>query len=291
MRLTEQEYNQYLSIHPKLIYYAGQQKKMLAPNVSFEDFMNFSVEDKFPIRNALYENIHLTNQYIKEHDSELTEEQKDIIRDFKYFKKGSFYVVKLLKKHAHFLSDEFVYGVLALSDPFDQFFGRLPNMVNAVLLPFKGKIIYDGILTGPNISFGSGIRSSVKNEYDLAKGKYGIITTLPEEIDKSQLADSAEQQLKVMMKTKSSREYNWYEIENLLRENTKLESVYMQEWGRINTRAKKKQLKALKITKRWFAIYDDTILASAESKAAVTTEVKKIINDKEHLKGVYYFKV
>ena len=44
--------------------------------------------------------------------------------------------------------DNKVYAVLALSDPLeDMVLGlRPPILVNAVLLPFKGKIVYDGIL-------------------------------------------------------------------------------------------------------------------------------------------------
>jgi hypothetical protein len=291
MRLSEQEYIQYLDIHPRLIYYVGQKKKLLPSTTSFEQFMDFPVEDKFPIRNALYDNIHLTNQYIKENDSILSEEDKDIIRDFKYFKRGTFYVVKMLKKHAHFLGDEFVYGVTALSDPFQDLIGGVPIAVQAVLLPFRGKIIYDGILSGYPVYFGGGMKKSIKNNYDLAKGKYGIVTTLPEEFDKEQLADTAEKQLKVLMKTKSSREYNWYEIEQLLQDNPKLESVYTQEWGRINARAKKKQLKALGISNYHFAIYDDTIVASGASKAAVTATVKKLVKDAKQRSSIYYFKV
>lgn len=51
------------------------------------------------------------------------------------------------------------YGVLALSQPFDELIGPpLPVMLQTVLLPFKDKIVYDGLTTGPCVSFGSGIR-------------------------------------------------------------------------------------------------------------------------------------
>ncbi|MEE9188292.1 MAG: hypothetical protein V3U36_02905, partial [Anaerolineales bacterium] len=45
----------------------------------------------------------------------------------------------------------------------------------AVLLPFKGKIIYDGILQGYNVSFGGGIRSDLKETYMTAKQNGRII--------------------------------------------------------------------------------------------------------------------
>lgn len=43
-------------------------------------------------------------------------------------------LVKLTKKYAYFLNDDYVYGVNALNDPFQLFFGNnLPTMVEAVL--------------------------------------------------------------------------------------------------------------------------------------------------------------
>ena len=45
-------------------------------------------------------------------------------------------------------------------------------MVDAVLLPFKGKIIYDGFLMPYNVRFGGGYRSSFGDQLKGAKAKY-----------------------------------------------------------------------------------------------------------------------
>ena len=72
------------------------------------------------------------------------------------------------------------YGVLALSLPFDVLIERpLPIMVQAVLLPYKDKIIYDGLFTTYNISFGPGIRHSLNESFKEAKERHGIVTSLP----------------------------------------------------------------------------------------------------------------
>jgi hypothetical protein len=254
--------------------------------------MEFSAEEKYPIRNALYENIQMLDDYIAEYSSELTEEDKDIIRGFKHYKQGTFYVIKQTKKNAHFLGDKYVYGVHALNDAFHLFWGNnLPIMVQAVLLPFKGKIIYDGMLSSFPIHFGRGITGSIKNSYSLSVGKYGVITDLPVSIDPKQLEQSAEKELLIMMKTKTSREHNWYEIENLLQEHPHLISVYIKEWGRINSRKKKKELRDLGIKKRWFAMYEDTIILSGKSEKEVKMEIEDVILDSKKRAGVYFFKI
>jgi Domain of unknown function (DUF6398) len=55
----------------------------------------------------------------------------------------------------------------------------LPVLIEAVLLPFKGKIVYDGLMTGYRISFGSGIRRLLNESFKAAKARHGIVTALP----------------------------------------------------------------------------------------------------------------
>ncbi|MCE9561295.1 MAG: DUF6398 domain-containing protein [Planctomycetes bacterium] len=72
------------------------------------------------------------------------------------------------------------YGVLALSQPFEDLIGpHLPVLTQTVLLPFKDKIIYDGLITGYRIAFGPGIRRSLNESFKEAKSRHGIITSLP----------------------------------------------------------------------------------------------------------------
>jgi hypothetical protein len=51
--------------------------------------------------------------------------------------------------------------------------------VQTVLLLFKDKIVYDGMLIRYNISFGAGIRRSLNDSFKEAKARYGIVTSLP----------------------------------------------------------------------------------------------------------------
>ncbi len=68
------------------------------------------------------------------------------------------------------------YGVVALFDPFEVVIGPyLPRMIETTLLPFKGRIVYDGLITGFNIFFGGGIKRSLNESYKEAKERSGII--------------------------------------------------------------------------------------------------------------------
>jgi hypothetical protein len=69
---------------------------------------------------------------------------------------------------------------VALSQPIVELLGPyLPVHTKTVLLPFKDRIVYDGLLESYNLSFGPGIRRSLNDDYRQAKRNYGIITSLP----------------------------------------------------------------------------------------------------------------
>ena len=55
----------------------------------------------------------------------------------------------------------------------------LPVLTQTVLLPFKDRIVYDGLLTSYNVSFGPGIRRNLNEDFKTAKDRHGIVTSLP----------------------------------------------------------------------------------------------------------------
>lgn len=73
-----------------------------------------------------------------------------IVRGWKRFVAGEFYVFRFLKRFAVFIlasKSARVCGVLGLYDRLEDVAGDflLPVLVQAVLLPLKGRIIYDGV--------------------------------------------------------------------------------------------------------------------------------------------------
>lgn len=291
MRLTEKEYYRFLRIHISLIHFAGINEGLISRKMSLEDFKDIDVETKVPVRDTLYENPKYFDKFVKENPYDLPKDDLQVAGGFRYFKKGQFWLLKYLKKHSIFLDGDFAYGVLALSDPFERFFGNnLPRMVETVLLPFEGKIVYDGIMKSINIVIGGNITSSLNSEYRVLKAKYGLITELPIDKKIKKLEDSDENTLIALMNSKSSIDHNWYKIEDLLEGNPSLENLYEQLWGKLNSRKKKKELKKLGIKGYYFAITNDTIITSGKSKKEVESNVKSMV-DRQKLDSIYYFKL
>jgi hypothetical protein len=148
-----------------------------------EQFGGMPTDQRIKLRDALVSSLDLIDAFAFENPFKLSDDERETVRSWRDLVAGEFYVYRILTKYTVFLTAEepvVAYGVLSLRDSFEDLLGpRLPHLCRTVLLPFKGRIVYDGMLAGYNITFGSGIRRRLKESYDEAKGRRGIITSLP----------------------------------------------------------------------------------------------------------------
>jgi len=187
MRLSDEDANLFFKLMWGLQFYVNEQRQILPHVKSVEEYGPASSLDKVQVRDALWENPDLIDTYVKENPNGLSEEELAIVLKWKGFVPDTFQIFRQLKEHAIFIGEHAeVYGVVGLTDGLEEvLYGQpLPIMAQAVLLPFKGKVIYDGLLKPYSISFGSGIRSSLKEQYLAAKQQGRIIKTLEPELVK-----------------------------------------------------------------------------------------------------------
>ena len=188
MKVSPQDADLFFELMWPLQFFVKQKLQLLPDVKSIEAYANSSPDDKMPARQALYEHPELIDEFLAANQQQMPEDHLDLIRQWKQRVSGRFYLERILKSYAIFISaesDNTVYGVVALHDEFDEIFDTrdLPLMVNAVLLPFKGKVIYDGLLLGYNIFFGSGIRGDLKETYLAAKQQGRIIESFEKTVN------------------------------------------------------------------------------------------------------------
>jgi hypothetical protein len=147
---------------------------------SVEAYQKISNEQRVKLRNAFYKKPEIIDDFVRENPFRYSQEELAIASGWKNFVAGDFFIDRVLKKYAIFIGNNKVYGVLALTESFRDVLGGmpLPTYVKTVLLPFKGKIIYDGLIEGYNIFFGHGISTSMSNTYRAAKQQGKIIESL-----------------------------------------------------------------------------------------------------------------
>lgn len=180
--LPHREANLFFRLQKTLLCFVNQQVRVSGELLSLEDFAVPRTEEMLKVRDELIQKPDLLDSFLQQNPADLSGEELAIVSLWRHQVAGTFYIFRELKKHTIFLSSggaSVAYGVVALTQPFDELVPWLPALTETVLLPFKNAIIYDGLLRVHNVSFGAGIRQMLNEKYKLAKEQSGIITSLP----------------------------------------------------------------------------------------------------------------
>ncbi|HQU47181.1 MAG TPA: DUF6398 domain-containing protein [Pirellulales bacterium] len=184
MLLEPHDVELFFRLHRALMSFVNQRLKVIPDRITTPDeFAALPPEVRLKVRDALNGHVDLIESFVAANPSHLTDDELGIVDSWRHLVMGRFYVFRDLKRYTVFLtatSPVIAYGVVALSQPFQDLIGPyLPVLTQTVLLPFKDKIVYDGLLSSYNISFGGGIRRSLNESCKEAKARYGIVTSLP----------------------------------------------------------------------------------------------------------------
>lgn len=126
------------------------------------------------IADYLWSHIEVIEEYLAAAD--LPNEYAQIVAGWKQCKPGRYILERHLKKGSVFISTEYesVYIVKGLFSTWEEMLGESPALLEAVLIPFRGSIISDGLVVPYRIYFGKGTREDFKEEYMNAKRNHTI---------------------------------------------------------------------------------------------------------------------
>jgi len=181
MIIAPDDAKRFHNIYPLVLCFAVE--RIADPKVKarlFDGFNQDQSEAAVEARNLLFDNPDLLQEFVKQNPCDLEPRDLAIVRSWKNFRKGQFFVERALKSYAVFIGSKpaAAYGVLGLVSEIEEMLGNrpLPAMVETVLLPWNDVIIHDGFMAADAVSFGSGIRQTLKEEYAQLKSK-GIVTS------------------------------------------------------------------------------------------------------------------
>jgi hypothetical protein len=128
----------------------------------------------------------LLDDFVRENPFALPENVIADARLFRHAVRGRFFVERVLKQHAIFIAmtdPATVYGVQGLTEPIDAVLSRaqpfgVAVMLDATLLPWRGRIVWDGVISLLPIMSGPGIRRAFKADYTRAKDRGEIVVAL-----------------------------------------------------------------------------------------------------------------
>jgi hypothetical protein len=184
MQLSLEDVDRFFRLHRSLMFYVNQTLKVIDENVATpEAYSGLPPETRVEVHKALLDHMDLIDAFADENPFHFDEADLEIVRSWKHLVSGTFYAYRQLQNYMVFLSSTepvVAYGVVALFDPFETVIGPyLPRMIETTLLPFKGRIVYDGLVTSYNITFGAGIKRRLNASYKEAKARHGIVASLP----------------------------------------------------------------------------------------------------------------
>ena len=183
MNLSTPETDLFYKLHGSLLAFANRQFKILPEGTPPDQVRKQPVDQVVKLRDACYAKLAILSEYLAANPDRLATDELLIVAGWRNYVAGDLYVMKHLKAYSVLMSSKEpirLYGVVGLYDPLEIVTGGapLPLLVKAVLLPFRDRIIYDGLLNVYRISFGSGIRSGLNESYSRAKEREGIIEAL-----------------------------------------------------------------------------------------------------------------
>jgi hypothetical protein len=181
MKLLPEEATLFYKLLFHLQYYVLINSDDNKQNISKKEYIAFPVNKKMKYRNDLWSNNDWIDKYVNLNPDNFVEEELEIIEKWKNRVNDKFFIERCLKKYAVFISGQSkVYGVVGITEDIDEIISpnEIPAYIETVLLPFKNKIIYDGLFSRYAMSFGRGIREMFKETYNKAKVENQIILKL-----------------------------------------------------------------------------------------------------------------
>lgn len=182
MKLSESESNLFQELYYPLLFYTNQKRRILPKIFTVFGLQQRSSEQLNNIRNVLFQQINLLDQFIGENPFHFSRQELTIVDNWRRSQVGRYFIFRETNYYTIFLSNIKpiqAYGVIALRQEFTKIFNdALPIYIETALLPFNDKIIADGIFSRYRLKFGAGFIRNLQQSYRQALDRDGLIISL-----------------------------------------------------------------------------------------------------------------
>jgi hypothetical protein len=151
-----------------------------------ERMRDASPRDRVRVRDVRLTHPEILEEFVRENPFGLEERALADVRPLRHAVAGRFFIERVLKAHAVFVGvgePTVVYAVGGITERIDDFVARahptgVPALVDTVLVPWRGRIVWDGVVAVLPIVIGPGVRRAFKDDYTKAKDRGAVVTTL-----------------------------------------------------------------------------------------------------------------
>lgn len=121
-------------------------------------------QDQVKVRNKMFEDLSIIDEYIKLNPNHLNSTLLKQVGEIKNAIMIDCIIIKYERNFTLIIDDrDILYGIVGGVSNIDEVIPSdvLPYVCKLVLVPYKGKILYDGVIEGSNIQMGPGIQSRI----------------------------------------------------------------------------------------------------------------------------------
>lgn len=174
MRLEQSDAELFYRLWFPLLDFVNRKYHMCPEAETIDQEQGVDASDAKAIADYLWSRTGVIEEYLAA--AKLPEEYAQIVAGWKQCKPGRYILERHLKKGSVFISaeDGAVYMVKGLFSTWAEMLGECPVLLDAVLIPFRGSIISDGLVVPYNIYFGKGATEDFKEVYMNAKRNHTI---------------------------------------------------------------------------------------------------------------------
>ena len=174
MRLEQSDAALFYQLWFPLLDYVNRKYHMRPETETLDQEQGVDARDAKAIADYLWSHTEVLEEYLTV--AELPNEYAQIVAGWKQCKPGRYILERHLKKGSVFISaeDGAVYMVKGLFSTWAEMLGESPVLLDAVLIPFRGSIISDGLVVPYRICFGKGAIEDFKEVYMNAKRNRAI---------------------------------------------------------------------------------------------------------------------
>lgn len=178
MRLERSDAELFYQLWFPLLDFVNRKYHICPETETIDQQQGVDVCDAKAIADYLWSNTDVIKEYLA--SAKLPDEYAKIVAGWVQCKQGRYILERHLKKGSVFISaeDGTVYLVKGLFSTWEEMLGEAPVLLDAVLIPFRGSIISDGLVMPYRICFGKGARESFKDAYMNAKRNNAIRFTI-----------------------------------------------------------------------------------------------------------------
>jgi Plasmid pRiA4b ORF-3-like protein/Domain of unknown function (DUF6398) len=185
MLLSREEADLVYKLHCALMQFVNEQLTVPGVPGAAAAYSTFPPGKRRELVEAFLGRLDLIDAFMAANPAKLSQEELDIVSSWRHLVAGRFIAMRQLENHMILLAcagAPIAYGVTGLVDPLERVIRKpLPTVIETVLLPFRGKITYDGIVNTFNFTAGGESRRSLEKDFRTAQATNGIVTSLPME--------------------------------------------------------------------------------------------------------------